>query len=345
MPAEWEKHAATWLAFPHHRTDFPGKRAAVAWTFAEAARLIAGGERVRLLCRDAAIKAQARRVFGDAGVPLAQVDFVMRATNRSWLRDSLPLWVRSDRGLEAIKFRFDGWARYRDHKDDDAAGVWVAKKHGPVVRPTLPNGELAVLEGGSIDVDGRGTVLTTEECLLTSPRARFRGVSDSIAERRAIAEALLAEMLGARHVIWLGSGIVGDDTSGHVDDFARFVPEGRVVVCDEPNRKDDNHLLLKRAQKVLSGAVDARGRRLEVVLLPMPSPVRYRGDRLPASYANFYVCNAGVLVPLFNDPMDRVALDILAGCFKDRPTIGVYCRDLVLGLGTLHCSTMQQPEA
>ena len=343
MPAEWEPHEATWLAFPHHRTDFPGKLAALPWTFAEVARILAEGERVRLLCRDAAERSRARRIFGDAGVDLSRVDFLLRETNRSWLRDSMPLWVYAGKTREAVKFRFDGWSRYRDHRADDAAGVWVAKRHGKMVQPALPGGQDVILEGGSIDVDGEGTLLTTEECLLTSPRARFRAIATET--RREVAEQVLAETLGARHVVWLPNGIVGDDTSGHVDDFARFVPGGRVVVCDEPNRRDENHLPLRRAQKVLSRATTSSGRRLEVIQLPMPAPVYYRGDRLPASYANFYISNSAVLVPVFNDPLDRAALDILAACFADRPVVGVYCRDLVLGLGTLHCSTMQQPVA
>ncbi|NLE87166.1 MAG: agmatine deiminase family protein [Myxococcales bacterium] len=359
MPAEWEPHAATWLAYPHHRTDWPGKLSAIPLVFAEMARLLTEGERVRLLVADAAERSRAERVFERAGVRMDRVDLVLAPTNRSWTRDYAPLFVKKGRArggaagrtpaaagplrhpagsLVAVKFRFDGWARYRDHHLDDAAGVRIARGFASeYVLPRLPDGRAAVLEGGSIDVDGQGTLLTTEECLLTSPRSRNRGLG------REGTEQLLAETLGVRQVIWLPNGVAGDDTSGHVDDFARFVGPGRVVVCDEPDRRDVNHAPLRAAQKVLQSARDARGRALDVIQLPMPRPVTYGGVRLPASYANFYIGNAAVLVPLFNDPRDRDALNILSECFPKRPVVGVYARDLVLGLGTLHCSTMQEP--
>lgn len=359
MPAEWEPHAATWLAYPHHRTDWPGKLSAIPLVFAEMARVLTEGERVRLLVTDAAERARAERTFERAGVNMDRVDLVLAPTNRSWTRDYAPLFVKKGKAsgtaarralaaagplrrpsgsLLAVKFRFDGWARYRDHQLDQAAGVRVARTFAPeYVQPRLPDGRDAVLEGGSIDVDGQGTLLTTEECLVASKRARNRGLGREGTER------LLEETLGVERVIWLPNGVAGDDTSGHVDDFARFVAPGRVVVCDEPDRRDVNHAPLRAAQKVLRAARDARGRALDVIHLPMPRAVTYDGVRLPASYANFYIGNAAVLVPLFNDPRDREALNILAECFPKRPVVGVYARDLVLGLGTLHCSTMQEP--
>ncbi len=341
LPAEWEPHEATWLAFPHHRTDWPGKLAAIPWVFAEMARLIAPGERVRMLVADAGQRDRAQRVFERAGVPLDRVDWILSPTNRSWTRDYVPLFLVKGRGRSrrraAVNFRFDGWARYRDHGSDHKSGVTIARRFdGEAFEPRLPDGGHAVLEGGSIDVDGQGTLLTTEECLLTSRRARNPGLDRQGTER------LLAEQLGVRQVIWLENGVVGDDTSGHVDDFARFVAPGRVVVCEETNRRDENHAPLRAARRALERSTDARGRRLEVIALPMPASVTYDGMRLPASYANFYIANAAVLVPTFNDPMDREALDILAACFVDRPVVGIYSRDLVLGLGSLHCSTMQE---
>lgn len=342
MPAEWAPHAATWLAFPHHRTDFIGKLGAVVWTFAEMARVLAQGERVRLLVQDSRERDRAALIFERAGVDMTQVDFFRQKTNRSWTRDSLPIWVtkksktRASHKL-AVKFRFNGWARYRDHALDEAAGQWVAKQQPKSFYPRLQSGEAAVLEGGSVDVDDTGTLLTTSECLLTSPRARYRHVGQQECER------VLMDSLGVRKVIWLPNGVAGDDTSGHVDDFARFAQKNRVLVCDEPNRRDENHAPLTAAQKALRGVTNARGRTLEVVKLPMPAPVFYAGARLPASYANFLVANAAVLVPVFNDPRDRDALAIIADCFPDRPVVGIYARDLVMGLGTLHCSSMQEP--
>lgn len=347
MPPEWAPHRATWIAFPHHRTDFPGKLAAVAWTFAEMARVLSEGENVALLVADKSEGERASRMFEDAGVNMERVELVRADTNRSWTRDSMPLWVSQGRGKErskvAVNFRFDGWARYRDHAKDDAAGRVVAARSvklghaGSERAPLLPNGTRAVLEGGSIDVDEHGTLLTTRECLLTSKRARFGRVGQEACE------ALLKAELGVKSVLWLGTGIAGDDTSGHVDDFARFAPGGKVLVSRETRRGDPNYAPLLAAHKELSGFVNARGQKLEVISLPMPKPVHYRGDRLPASYANFYVANAAVLVPVFNDPSDAEALSIIAAAFPDRPAIGIYARDLVVGLGTLHCSTMQEP--
>jgi agmatine deiminase len=339
MPPEWARHAATWLAFPHHRTDFPGKLSAVVHTFSEMARVIAPGEKVRLLVQDAAERTRAQGIFERAGVAMAEVEFIPCLTNRSWLRDSMPIWVKK-KGPKgdvcAVKFRFNGWARYRDHLLDDAAGVAVAKNWSPRCHfPKSANGERLILEGGSIDVDEVGTILTTEACLVTSDRARY-GSFDA-------AETALRENLGARKILWLPDGIAGDDTSGHIDDFARFAPKGRVLVCHESKRSDANFAPLRAARKKLEESTNAAGKKLEVVALPMPDPVVYRGDRLPASYANFYIANAAVLVPVFNDRHDQEALSLISECFPDRPAIGIYARDLVVGLGTLHCSSMQQP--
>jgi agmatine deiminase len=339
MPAEWAPHAATWLAHPHHRTDFPFKRQVIFHVFAEMDRIITQGERLRYLVRDERERDVAAGVFSRAGVDLHQVDFVYQDTNRSWLRDSMPIWVKK-KGEDniAVNFRFDGWARYRDHKLDDAAGRYVAQKyakhfHEPVDEDGVP----LVLEGGSIDIDEYGTLLSSRECLLTSPRARFKNKSEEQVK------SLLADALGITKIIWADTGITGDDTSGHIDDFVRFAPKGRVLVCHEPRRSDANYEPLLRAKQALVSETNARGRNLELVELPMPSPVIYDGDRLPASYANFYICNQAVLVPTFNDENDATALSLISDCFPDRKTIGVYARDLVVGLGTLHCSSMQQP--
>jgi agmatine deiminase len=352
MPAEWEPHYSTILAFPHHRTDFPRKLISVAHTFAEMARVLSAGERVRLLVADKREQERAHRIFEAAGVNMERVDFLKQRTNRSWMRDSMPLWVtrgrkasgaREKKGAApqrsdaiAVKFRFNGWARYRDHKWDDEAGRRVARDCAPrYCHPESAPGELAVLEGGSIDVDGAGTLLTTSECLVTSARARFSSQEQ--------AETVLKETLGVTKILWLPQGIVGDDTSGHVDDFARFGQKGQILLCEETKKSDANYAPLRAARLSLRRATDARGRALKVVGLPMPDPVYYDGDRLPASYANFYVGNAAVLVPTFNDAKDRDALSIIQECYPDRPVVGIHARDLVVGLGTLHCSTMQEP--
>jgi len=347
MPAEWEPHAATWLAWPHEPSDWPGKFEAVPWVMAELARHLQDGERIRMIVRSGAERARAAHAMASAGVSLRRVDFVAAATDRSWTRDFLPLGVvrrrAGARELAAVKWRFNGWARYPNHAADEAAGRRVARRLGvPVFHPeAVARGQRVrvVLEGGAIDVDGQGTLLATEQCLLTGRQARNRALG------RAGTEAVLREYLGAERVIWLGRGIAGDDTGGHVDDFARFVAPGRVVVAQESRRADPNWRPLREARERLAAARDARGRRLEVIPLPMPQPVIFNGERLPASYANFYVGTGAVLVPTFNDPNDRVALGILAELFPQRTVVGIHATDFVLGLGTIHCSTQQEPLA
>ena len=345
MPAEWEPHAATWLAWPHEPTDWPGKFEAVPWVMAEMARHLQEAERIRLIVRNRAERARASRALSVSGVSLSRVDFVPARTDRSWTRDFLPLGVVRRRGgrreLAAVKWRFNGWARYPNHAADEAAGRKIARwLDVPVFHPrAAARGKTirVVLEGGAIDVDGQGTLLATEQCLLRGKQARNRALG------RAGTEAVLREFLGAEKVIWLGTGIAGDDTGGHVDDFARFVAPGVVALAEETKRADPNWRPLHEAAERLEAARDARGRRLEVVRLPMPQPVVFNGERLPASYANFYVGTGAVLVPTFNDPNDRVALGILAGLFPKRKVVGIHSTDFVLGLGTIHCSTQQEP--
>jgi len=347
MPAEWEPHAATWLAWPHEPTDWPGKFEAVPWVFAAIARALQDGERVRMIVRNAAERARARSALVRSGVSLRRVDFVAQSTDRSWTRDFLPTWVvrgpARRRELAAVKWRFNGWARYANHVRDQAAGTRLARGRGvPVFEPVARSRGRrvrVVLEGGAIDVDGQGTLLATEQCLLTGRQARNRALG------RAGTEAVLSDFLGAEKVLWLGEGIAGDDTGGHVDDFARFVAPGVVVLAEEKRRADPNWRPLHDAAERLNGARDARGRRLQVVRLPMPRPVVFDGERLPASYANFYIGTAAVLVPTFDDPADRVALGILAELFPDRTVVGIHSTDFVLGLGTIHCSTQQEPLA
>jgi agmatine deiminase len=341
MPAEWEPHAASWLAWPHNQTDWPGKGLMVAWVFVEIARCLQPAERIRMIVSDAREQRVARSALARSGVDPKRVDFHRIATNRSWTRDSLPTFVvragGRKRAVAAVKWRFNGWAHYRDHARDDQAGLSVAEQLG--VHTWLPAvaGRRAVLEGGAIDVDGQGTLLATEQCLLRGPQARNPMLGKRGSER------LLEQYLGVTKLLWLPSGIAGDDTAGHVDDFVRFVAPGRIVLCDEKNRRDPNHRVLAAARERLCGARDALGRKLEIVPLPMPAPVAFAGQRLPASYANFYIGNGAVLVPTFGDPADRHALGLLSELFPDRQVVGIHCRDLVLGLGTLHCSTQQEP--
>jgi agmatine deiminase len=327
MPAEWEPHAATWIAWPHNRTDWPGRFAPIPWVYAEIVRHLARVERVRILIPDRAAEAAARRILSKAGANLAAVDFFHAPTDRVWTRDYCPLFVRNRAGEVALtNWRFNGWAKYADYAHD--AAIPAALALALELRAWDPG---LVLEGGSIDVNGRGLLLTTEECLLSPVQARNPDL-----DRRQIEQAL-RDYLGARRVIWLRRGIAGDDTHGHVDDLARFVNPETVVIASEPDRSDPNYEPLRENLALL------RRQPLRVVKLPLPAPVIFNGQRLPATYANFYIANRLVLVPTFNDPNDRIALHTLARLFPGRAVTGIHARDLVLGLGALHCLTQQQP--
>ena len=272
-----------------------------------------------------------------------RVEFFRFPTDRGWTRDFGPVCVRREHPKPEVavaRFRFNGWAKYEDHKKDDQIAERAAKALGLRLRRAVHKGRPVVLEGGAIDVDGKGTILTTEECLL-DPFVQVRNPGF----KRADYEQVFLENLGASHAIWLGKGIAGDDTHGHVDDLCRFVNAKTVVLCREPDSKDANYRALEENRERLQAARLADGSKPEVVELPMPAPLVFDGRRLPASYANFYIANAAVLVPTFNDPNDRVALGVLAELIRDRPVVGIHAVELVWGLGTLHCLTQQQPKA
>jgi agmatine deiminase len=389
MPAEWEPHAATWLAWPHYHGDWPGRFEPIPWVYAEIIRNLAKHERVELIVNDAAAGRKARRVLERADAFSANIRFHRWPTNRVWLRDSGCIFLKSQPGVAradsrgrlsphepkslALKFRFNAWAKYSNWRYDDKIGSLMAKVKIPTSRaaflnkiraremglplnPTLrksrrvghprfsscevfpvSGGKRIVLEGGSIDVNGAGTILTTEECLLSKVQERNPHMT------RVHYEKAFADYLGAPHTIWLGRGVVGDDTHGHVDDLTRFVAKDTVVTMVDPNSKDANHAPLRANLRRLQAARDQDGKQLTVVEIPMPPPVVFEGRRLPASYANFYIANGIVLAPVFNRANDRIALDILARLFPKREIIPIYSGDFIWGLGAMHCMTQQQP--
>ena len=380
MPAEWEPHQATWLAWPHYHGDWPGRFEPIPWVYTEIIRNLARHERVELIVNDAAAERQARKLLHQANALAKNVRFHRWPTNRVWLRDSGSIFTtahvgtavlgcppgearlspaRTDREghdfsradndskktralapdgrLQATNFRFNAWAKYSNYRHDEKIGSLMATvAASQEIRPTHRNNRV-VLEGGSIDVNGQGTLLTTEECLLSKVQQRNPGM------QRKDYETLFANYLGAQHVIWLGKGIFGDDTHGHVDDLTRFVAPDTVVTMVEPNPRDVNHKPLQDNLRRLQAATDQDGKPLTIVELPMPGPVVFEQRRLPASYANFYIANGIVLVPVFNDPSDRIALNTLAALFPTREVVPIYSGDLIWGLGTMHCMTQQQP--
>ncbi|HXM75221.1 MAG TPA: agmatine deiminase family protein, partial [Thermoanaerobaculia bacterium] len=287
MPAEWEPHEATWIGWPHNRSDWPGRFGPIPWVYAEIARWILRGETLRVLVESRAHEESARRVLRRVGADSARIEFFRIPTDRGWTRDSGPAFVRrgAPRPEVAIRrFRFNGWARYPDWRKDDRVPERVARALDLRVFPAAASGREVVLEGGAIEVNGSGTLISTEECLL-DPRVQVRNPGFS----RADYERVFRDSLGAENVLWLGRGIAGDDTHGHVDDLCRFTGPRTVVLCREENASDENHAALEENRERLEGMRLEDGSRVEVVSLPMPDPVRFDGRRLPASYANFYV--------------------------------------------------------
>jgi agmatine deiminase len=338
MPAEWAPHAATWLAWPHNPDDWPGKFQPIPWVYAEIVRHLSRSEDVHILVNNELAERKAAGMLRRGGANMARLHFHAWPTDRVWLRDSGPIFTKNTAGeLSITNWCFNAWAKYDNWRRDNLIPQHVADLYNMPQRKPEVNGKRLVLEGGSIDVNGAGTLITTEECLLSEVQQRNPGVS------REQLEVAFREHLGIEQVIWLNRGCAGDDTHGHVDDISRFVGEDKIVTAVEPNTHDENHLPLAENLARLHAARNLSGKPFEIVPLPMPAPVYFEGQRLPASYANFYIANSVVLVPTFNDPNDRHALNTLAACFPTREIVGIHAVDLVWGLGTLHCMTQQEP--
>ena len=342
MPAEWEPHKATWLTWPHNPTDWPGKMSSVQRTYAGLTQKLAGVEEVCILVNSERHEMRARKYLKQARADLANIHFHHIPTNRSWIRDYGPVFVDDNRAKKELKrimhFRFNGWARYPAHQKDDSVPLELAHQLNLKMISAKWKKVPLVLEGGSIDVNGLGTLITTEECLLDQHKQpRNPGITKSELEK------LFMKYLGITNVIWLNKGIDGDDTHGHVDDICRFVDKRTIVLAIETNSSDTNALVLAENKERLKQVKLENGSKPTVVMLPMPRPVYFKKWRLPASYANFYIANRIVLVPIFNDPADRKALGVLSDLFPTRDVVGIHAVDLLIGLGGLHCITLQEP--
>ncbi|HEY9227711.1 MAG TPA: agmatine deiminase family protein [Gemmatimonadaceae bacterium] len=340
FPAEYEPHDATWIAWPHHEPDWPGKIEPIPWVYAEIVRVLHRHERVEILCHNENVKAAAQATLAAHGVNEGEnVRLHIVPSNRVWLRDSAPTFVQDERGRVSLSnWAFNAWAKYPNYELDAKIGEALERiTHLPRHEPTRPdNGQRVVLEGGGIETDGQGTLLVTEEWLLSPVQVRNPGMT------RDDYEMLFRDALGIRNTIWLGEGCVGDDTHGHIDDVARFTAPDTIVLAYEEDPSDENHpRSVDNLERLELAGGDAGAFR--VVKLPYPRPVEMNGERLPASYANFYVANGVVIVPTFNDRNDRIALETLARLFPDREVVGIHSVDLVWGLGTLHCLSQQQP--
>lgn len=339
MPAEWERHAATWVSWPHHEPDWPSKLDAVRWVYAEIVRVLAAHERVEILVQDATIEEEAKAALTAHAVPADGYRLHRVPTDRAWLRDTAPTAVEIDGGrIALVQWRFNAWAKYDNYQQDAAVAPAIAQLTSlPSIEAARPDqAALLVLEGGAIDVNGEGLLLATEECLLSDVQVRNPGLT------REGYEAAFRDYLGVRQTLWLGAGCAGDDTHGHVDNVARFVAPDVIALAYEDDPADENHAASEdnRRRLELAGGDDGAFR---IIPVPYPRAVLMQGQRLPASYLNFYIANNVVLVPTFNDPQDRVALNTFTALMPDRQVVGIHAVDLVWGFGTIHCLTQQQP--
>ncbi|MGB5417271.1 agmatine deiminase family protein [Algibacter sp.] len=338
FPAEWEKQQGILLCFPHNGNDWPGKYEAVQWAFVEFIKKVAFIEEVILIVADEKLKTKVTDMLTMAHVNLKNVSFLIHKTNRSWMRDSGPIIVKNGSTRKAMNFNFNGWAKYGNYKLDKHVPAKVAEFLNIPLEQAFHNGKPFILEGGAIDVNGKGTLITSEECLL-HPNIQVRNKGFTKADY----ETVFKTYLGITNVIWLGDGIAGDDTHGHIDDLARFINDNTIVTVVESDPKDANYKPLQDNLKRLEAATLENGKKPNIVTLPMPNRLDFDGIRIPASYANFLILNKTVLVPTFNDANDRVALYILADCFPDREIIGIAATDFIWGFGTLHCLSQQIP--
>ncbi len=339
FPAEWEQQEGILLCFPHTGSDWPGKYKAIQWAFVEYIKKITAAETVFLVVASNELKQKVSTMLHTAHVNLKQVSFIIHKTNRSWMRDSGPIIVKSGKARKALNFNFNGWAKYTNYKLDKHIPEQVAKHLNIPLEQAKYKGKPIVLEGGAIDVNGKGTLITSEECLL-HPNIQVRNHGFTKADY----ETIFKTYLGVTNVIWLDKGIEGDDTHGHIDDLARFVNPDTIITVVESNPNDANYKPLQDNLKRLKQAVLENGKPPKIVTLPMPERIDFDGIRLPASYANFLILNKTVLVPTFNDAKDREALNTIALCFPDRKIIGISAIDFIWGFGTLHCLSQQIPK-
>ncbi|WP_047488020.1 agmatine/peptidylarginine deiminase [Terriglobus sp. TAA 43] len=337
MPAEWDAHTSTWIAWPHNAEDWPGKFQPIPWVYSEIVKNLSQVEDVNILVNDERAQKVATRILTRAGANLARIHFHLWKTDRIWLRDSGPIFVKKANEVAITNWKFNAWAKYPNWHNDDLIPSHVAKHYNMRAFEPMIGDHRVVLEGGSIDVNGAGALLTTEECLLSEVQQRNPGIS------KQQLETCFHDYLGIDQVLWLNRGCAGDDTHGHVDDIARFTAVDTIVAATEHNTADENHLPLAENLDRLRSFRQPNGKPYNVIELPMPAPVIFDGERLPASYANFYIANDLVLVPTFNDANDRIALNILADQFPTRKIVGIHCGDFIWGLGALHCMTQQEP--
>ena len=334
FPAEWEKHEATWLTWPHKEASWPGKLDTIYAPYCEFIKVVAKGEKVRINVNDEATKVFATGKLTEAGADLSQIEFYFNPSNDAWCRDHGPAFLLNASAAEPkmiVDWGYNAWGgKYPPFEQDDVIPTRIGDHFGlPVFHPGI------VMEGGSVEFNGAGTILTSRACLLNENR------NPELNQEQI--ETFLKECYGAEQVLWVGDGIVGDDTDGHIDDITRFVNANTVLTVVESNPLDENYLLLQENLEELKAMRLINGEPLQILKLPMPSPVIYEDTRLPASYANFYIANAAVIVPTFRDVNDEPALEIIRQAFPDREVVGIDSTDIIWGLGSFHCLSQQEP--
>tara|TARA_Y100001970_G_scaffold281469_1_gene392320 strand:+ start:355 stop:1407 length:1053 start_codon:yes stop_codon:yes gene_type:complete len=338
MPAEWEQQKSTWIAWPHNKNDWPGKFMEIPKVFTKIITKLSMVQSVNILIKDEKAKKKAMFFLSIIGAKMKNIRFIICKTDRAWTRDFLPIFIKNIKKKNVLSnWEFNGWAKYKNFKNDNKAYLKVSKFNKlKVVKPKY-NKKNIVLEGGSIDVNGNGLILTTMECLLSKVQQRNKGLNKSDYN------TIFGKYFGTRKVIWLNKGIYGDDTHGHVDDIARFVSKNKIFMAIEKNKKDKNFKNLQENINIVKKFKKENKEKLKIINIPMPAPKFIDGIRLPASYLNFYIANKVVLVPSFNDPKDNVILKIFRKHFKNRKVILIDSSILVWGFGTIHCMTQQEP--
>ena len=336
MPAEWEKQKSTWIAWPHNKKDWPNKFDFIPEIFAEIISHISKGQKVNILIENNVLKKRAILILKNFKVNFSNIRFSLCKTDRAWLRDSFPIFVKNKNKKILLNWKFNSWAKYKNFKKDNSIINKVKKVLKLQSISPVFNRRKVVLEGGAIDVNGNGTLITTEECLLSKIQQRNSGF------KKHDYEKIFFNYFGIRKIIWLKRGIVGDDTHGHIDDLARFVSENTIFLAYERNKKDVNYKILRNNFRILKKLDDFK--KLKIIKIPMPEAKYIEGTRVPASYLNFYIANKVILVPTFNDKKDKLVLKMFRKHFKSRKVVPIDCSILIWGFGAIHCMTQQEPK-
>tara|TARA_Y100000817_G_scaffold245743_1_gene197737 strand:+ start:869 stop:1921 length:1053 start_codon:yes stop_codon:yes gene_type:complete len=338
MPAEWEPQKSTWIAWPHNKEDWPGKFSEIPWVFSKIITTLSKVQTVNILIKNKSEKKNLLSLLKIFGAKFKNIKIIICKTDRAWTRDFLPIFLKDKKNRNILSnWGFNGWAKYKNFKNDNRAYLKVKRfKRIKVINPMHMKKRI-ILEGGSIDVNGNGLILTTKQCLLSKVQQRNKRFKIEDYNR------IFNKFFGARKTIWLNKGIFGDDTHGHIDDIARFVSKNKIFIAKENNKKDKNYKNLSENIKIIRKFKKINKEKFKIIYLPMPKPKFVDRIRVPASYLNFYIANKIVLVPIFNDTNDRTAIKVFKKHFKNRKIVPINCSTLVWGLGTLHCMTQQEP--